>query len=121
MIQHLLIGKKDGDLAYRTENLPKGTISHYIRLVVKADIKKSFILLPVPQEQGIINKQFDLQIRITERDIEEHITSIPKNARNAYIRRILRKQLDWNYRQKKNLSKPDATVLQKVSTVDGSK
>lgn len=121
MIQHLLIGKKDGDLAYWTENLPKGTISHYIRLVVKADIKKSFILLPVPQEQGIINKQFDFQIRITERDIEEHITSIPKNARNAYIRRILRKQLDWNYRQKKNLSKPDATVLQKVSTVDGSK
>ena len=76
--------------------------------------------LPVPQEQGIINKQFDLQIRLTETDIEEHINLIPKNARNAYIRRILRKQLDWNYRQKKNLSKPDTTVLQKVSTIDGS-
>ncbi len=116
MMLHLVIGKKDEDLAYWMENLPYGMISHYVRLVIKADMKKSFILLPMPHEQGVSSKQIDLQVRLSERDVEQYISSIPKYARSTFIKRILRKQLDWNYRQQKNLSKPNTTVLQNVST-----
>ncbi len=105
MMLHMLFGKKDGDLTYWKSTIPIGMFSYYVRLVIEADIKKTYIILPIPKEPGRLKKPCDVKVPIKDAELLKHLSILPSKQRSQYIKKILRKQLDWNYRRQKAAGK----------------
>lgn len=115
MMLHMLFGKKDGDLTYWKSTIPIGMFSYYVRLVIEADIKKTYIILPIPKEPGRRKESCDVKVPIKDAELLKHLNALPSKQRSQYIKKILRKQLDWNYRRQKAAAGKEVPVARNVS------
>lgn len=96
---HFVIGKKDGDIGYWIESLENGYFSHYVSIILKAELRNKIASLPVPQQRGRISKTKDTSIYVSDKKILDMLSKIPKRKRSKYIRSIIRKHLDANYKK----------------------
>ena len=62
---HFVIGKKDGDIGYWIESLENGYFSHYVSIILKAELRNKIASLPVPQQRGRISKTKDTSIYVS--------------------------------------------------------
>lgn len=96
---HLIIGTKDADIAYWMDHLPKGSFSHYVVAILNAEIKKKIAVLPIPNEIGLLERSTNATIYFNSKSIEEFIAKIGKGKKGNYIKKIIRKHLEVNYRK----------------------
>lgn len=101
----MLLGKKDADIAYWKSSLPDLTFSHYVSAILSAEIKKKIADIPVPQEKRLLPKEMDLTLYVRDRQVIRLIEGIPKMERGKYIRKVIRKHINANYRS--NISQSD--------------
>lgn len=96
---HLKIGKKDADLIYWIESLPCGCFSHYAALILKAEVRKKIAIVPVYEHEGISDKTKEVAIYVNDKQVISMIESLPKGTRARYIKKVVRKHINANFRK----------------------
>lgn len=96
---HFVIGKKDGDIGYWIESLENDYFSHYVSIILKAELRNKIASLPVPQQRGRTSKTKDTSIYVSDKSILEMLSKIPQGKRSKYIRSVIRKHLAANYKK----------------------
>ena len=117
---HLIIGTKDADIAFWMAQLPKGSFSHYVVMILKAEAKKKIAVLPVPEEPGLLARTTNATIYFKSDAIEEMIKKIGRGKKGNYIKRIIRKHLEVNYRRtsakKQNPENDETVIVEEIPT-----
>lgn len=116
---HLIIGTKDADIAYWMASLPKGCVSHYLVVILQAEIKKKIAILPVPEEPGLLEHTTHITIYFKSKQIEELLANVKKGKKGNYVKKIIRKHLGVNYR-KATLKKQDDVRSEVVVTEENN-
>lgn len=113
---HLKIGKKDADLIYWIESLPTGCFSHYATLILQAEVKKKIALIPVFDQEGLSEKTKEVAIYVYDKQVIAMIEGLPKGKRSQYIKRVVRKHINANYR--KNSLKQEEKQTKEEKTIE---
>lgn len=110
---HFVIGSKDADIAYWMAHLTKGCFSHYVTAILNAEVKKKIAVLPVPDEPGLLEHTQHATIYFTSKQIEELLARAKRGKKGNYVKKIIRKHLDVNYR-KMSLKKQNVDGLEET-------
>ena len=119
---HLKIGKKDADLVYWIESLPCGCFSHYAVLILQAEVRKKIAVIPVYEQEGISNKTKEVAIYVNDKQVISMIEGLPKGTRAKYIKKIVRKHINANFRKnsqrqdEKQIGEKKPVLPEKIST-----
>lgn len=95
---HIVFGKKDADIVFWLSSIPKRMMSHYIRSVLLSEKMKTYAVIPVPSEKGLLSKRIDTKIYLTDKSLLSFLRSFGNETMCSVIKRVLRKHLEWNYR-----------------------
>lgn len=114
MIIHFCLREEDGDLIYWKQSLPRATFNGCVRKALLAERAKTVAELPVPVKPGKVEGFVDTKLYFYERELIQLMRSCPCKKRTPYIKMVLRKQLEANYRNR--LTKQTDTP--KVTAVD---
>lgn len=112
---HLIIGTKDADIAYWMNHLPKGCFSHYVVAILSAEAKKKIAILPVPDEPGLLDHAQHASIYFESKQIEELLANVRKGKKGDYVKKVIRKHLNANYRRV-SVKKSNDEIPEKVNT-----
>lgn len=97
MTLHFLLTEEDGDIIFWKESLPPFYFSGCVRDILRAEKRKKYAFLQVPDEQGFIKKRVDTKIYLTGKEEIEIVMSFPKRSRTRTIKKLIRKHLRANY------------------------
>lgn len=112
---HLKIGKKDADLIYWIESLPYGCFSHYAVLILQAEVRKKIAVVPVYEQEGLSDKTKEVAIYVNDKQVISLIEGLPKGTRARYIKKIVRKHINANFR--KNSQRQDEKQFEENKSV----
>lgn len=101
---HLIFGSKDADIVYWMSFLPKKTFNCYVNRILKAELQKRIETLPIPEERGLENRKVDITLYFADTEIFNMLTSLPTRERSKYIKKIIRKHVDANYKRLNRIS-----------------
>ena len=96
---HIVFGKKDKDIAFWVRSLPLKSFNHYVKLILKAEIKKKTALVFVPAKKGKCFDTVEQRLYIDDEDIIEFINQMPRYKKTTTIKKIIRRHINANYRR----------------------
>ena len=96
---HIVFGKKDKDLAYWVRSLPLKSFNYYVKLILKAEIRRKTALVIVPNKKGIYDGIVEQRLYISEKEIIEYINQMPSYKKASTIKNIKRRHINANYKR----------------------
>lgn len=112
---HFLLTEEDGDIIFWKESLPHFYFSGYVRDILRAERRRKYAFLPVPDKQGFLKKRVDTKLYLLEKEEIETVMSFPRGNRTRIIKKLIRKHLRANYERAK-AEKPEEEVKETIES-----
>lgn len=106
MVIHFSLREKDGDLMYWKESLPRFTFNRYVRAALFAEKSKTVADIPVPPIRGMSAKTVETKLYFYDRELIQMVKACPVRKKAHYIKTVLRKQIEANYKKAEDAKKP---------------